>query len=573
MKLFNNQLFKASFKLFSWISAARKRDIYFLILLSVVVAVLELFSLMSVGPILAILDLDNNTKFQLIPLLGSLKKSDFIILISSLFIFLISITSFIKIKTIAFGHYLSAITGYELGDNLLKNYLGQSYENRINYSGSEVINTFAVHLTLAAKMLNFILQLFVAFFSSLLILIFIIYKSPIITIGTFFSIIFAYIFVGKKYKNILIRDSEISKKALDNITGLIQEINSNTEKTILEYKDLWYLKRFKESDITQRMAGKRIRNYGTLPRYIIESVGLVSFSVLTVIYALLSEDNISQIFALLGTIIFGIQKLLPSINQIYNSWANMNVCIPSIKSIDNLISEDSDKNRIIDSKQTTKKSWNTISLVGIDYKYNDEDKFVISNKSLIIRKGEKILLKGKSGAGKSTLVQIISTLIKPQKGEIKIDNLKVGIDIKESDWRKQIGYVKQKPKLFGETIIDLILGNEKNILSTKKALNKAKNLAKLSCIDDFIESLPNKYYEETKKDDTFLSGGQSQRIAIANALSTKPSLLILDESTVGIDKETEKEIINNLMNQTDLTLICISHSKNVENYFKKIIKL
>ena len=85
--------------------------------------------------------------------------------------------------------------------------------------------------------------------------------------------------------------------------------------------------------------------------------------------------------------------------------------------------------------------------------------------------------------------------------------------------------------------------------------------------------MPNKYYEKIKEDEGFLSGGQIQRFAIANALSYNPIFLILDESTAGIDKETEKKIIKNLINLPKLTLLFISHSKNIENEFDKIIYL
>ena len=64
-----------------------------------------------------------------------------------------------------------------------------------------------------------------------------------------------------------------------------------------------------------------------------------------------------------------------------------------------------------------------------------------------------------------------------------------------------------------------------------------------------------------------------QRIAIANALSIKPSLLILDESTSGVDKKTEEKIFNNIFKIQDITIISISHSKNLENIFNKYVNL
>ena len=144
--------------------------------------------------------------------------------------------------------------------------------------------------------------------------------------------------------------------------------------------------------------------------------------------------------------------------------------------------------------------------------------------------------------------------------------------MKRSSWRRQIGLVRQKPYLKSGKLINLILGREIKENSNND-FKKAKYYAELACIDKFIESLPNGYRQEIKENGNKLSGGQIQRISIANSLALEPSLLILDESTSGVDKITESKIFENIKKLEKLTVIVISHSSNVEKLFSKIINL
>ena len=182
------------------------------------------------------------------------------------------------------------------------------------------------------------------------------------------------------------------------------------------------------------------------------------------------------------------------------------------------------------------------------------------------------MIRGKSGLGKTTLINIICNLIKPSRGQIFIDNKLLGDQINYPEWRGQIALVKQKPYLRSGKIVELILrDNLSNDII--QSIRDAKYYAKLACIDDVIEKLPEGYLQYIGENGKSLSGGQMQRIAIANALSLKPSLLILDESTSGVDKKTEEKIFNNIFNLNDITILSISHSKSLENIFKNHINL
>ena len=124
-----------------------------------------------------------------------------------------------------------------------------------------------------------------------------------------------------------------SKSSMDQITKLMKEITSDIEKNILEYKDIEIIKEFSISDKAVRLSNANGRNYTSIPRYIIEVIAISTFLILTMIYALFFNTNNITLIAKLSASLLGLQKLLPSINLMYQSWNMMNYCMPSIYSV------------------------------------------------------------------------------------------------------------------------------------------------------------------------------------------------------------------------------------------------
>jgi len=549
-----------------WISEKSKKNILKLTFFSIFIGVLEVISLISVGSIINLFNLTNNIE---IPFFNQLNPNESIFIFTLVFASYINIVSFMKIKTISFGNFLSAGIGQEISIKLLKNFLGHPLLIHKSRESTKVLNTFTIHLTQTTKFIFFVMQLIVNSLSTVFILSFIVFKTPLLIIGIFFSISLVYIYMAKIFKPKNIKASKNAKISADNISCLVQGINSNIEKYILEYKDKNTIDTFAKYDKLLRTSFAKSKNYNVLPRYIIESVAISTFLILSTLSSLIFKiDNVTLI-ANLSVSLFGIQKLLPSINLIYQSWTQMNFCMPSVYAVRELILENSDNLRIENSQISKRYFKKSIEIHNIAYGY-DKKNYIINKFNLKINKGERILIKGKSGLGKTTLVNIICSLIKPSMGKIIIDGKVLGKNIDYSLWRRQIGLVKQKTFLKNGKIINLILGENLDC-ELKRSIKKAKYFAKLACIDDFIESLPNGYLHYIDEDGKSLSGGQMQRIAIANALSLNPALLILDESTTGVDKETESKIFKNLFDLSQITIITISHSKNIEKIFDRHI--
>jgi ATP-binding cassette subfamily C protein len=180
--------------------------------------------------------------------------------------------------------------------------------------------------------------------------------------------------------------------------------------------------------------------------------------------------------------------------------------------------------------------------------------------SLTIPGGKATALIGQSGCGKSTLSKLIAGLYFPQSGNIRIGlyNLQ---DLALDCVRQQVILIPQDAHFWSRSIIENFqLGNPQ---ITFEQIVRACQIAEA---DDFISKLPDKYQTILGEFGANLSGGQRQRLAIARAIVTDPPILILDESTAGLDPISETQVLDNLLSQRKgKTTILISHRPMVIN--------
>ncbi len=199
------------------------------------------------------------------------------------------------------------------------------------------------------------------------------------------------------------------------------------------------------------------------------------------------------------------------------------------------------------------------------------EKKALDDISLDIRDGEFIGLIGQTGSGKSTLVQHLNGLNKATEGKIYAD----GEDIRAEGYslknlRSKVGLVFQYPEyqLFeSEVLKDVCFGPRNQGLSEEEILERAKTALLAVGLDESIYS----------KSPFELSGGQKRRVAIAGILAMKPTTLVLDEPTAGLDPRGRDEILEllrDLHERLNITIILVSHSmEDVADYVSRIIVL
>ena len=379
------------------------------------------------------------------------------------------------------------------------------------------------------------------------IILFIIFLEP-------FTFLLSMIFFGSL--SIIYYNSIKSKMAMYGYANLDLDVERN--KIILEsfhgMKDIKVLnladKYFTDFKINAEHVANIKTKYATIvqfPRFIFETLAIYGlFFIMAILFYNKTEPN--EIIEILGIFTIAILKLIPSINKLMQNIQNIKYSSPALESIKNGLSS-----LLIDNKKKGFINMNSnLEIKNLYFSHEDKGPLLV-NINIKIMKGEIIGISGESGSGKSTLADILLGLYKPNKGEIFLDGKKINFgDIK-------IGYVPQKVFFKNSTLKENIAFGER---IDKINDNRVRTSLKMSQLDKFVESLDEKEDTIIGENGLMISGGQQQRIGIARALYRDPEILILDEPTSSLDKETEKNFINSLnVLKRKKTMILITHNK------------
>lgn len=211
--------------------------------------------------------------------------------------------------------------------------------------------------------------------------------------------------------------------------------------------------------------------------------------------------------------------------------------------------DDSSKNKI-DPDLTS-----TLSFEDVGFSY-DGKKQILEGINVSIPSKSVVAIVGESGSGKSTLVSLITGVITPDQGEIKISGNSYH-EIDQDKLRTQIGYVTQENVIFTDSIRNNItLWDHQN----KENESKLKEVLTSASLTDFIDDLDQGLDTQLGDNGLTISGGQRQRICIARELYRDINMLILDEATSSLDSQTESRIQSSIESlQGELTLIIVAH--------------
>jgi ABC-type multidrug transport system fused ATPase/permease subunit len=284
------------------------------------------------------------------------------------------------------------------------------------------------------------------------------------------------------------------------------------------------------------------------PASVLLIVGIISLQVVVF------QDPIAPIFVALLLFHRGMQTVI----SVQQQWQSTMDAIGSVEMVDdefkNVLGHQEDRKGEVLGPLSE-----GIEFDSVHFAYNDEDGDVLHDINISVPANQTVALVGESGAGKSTLVDMMTLMLPPRKGEIRIDGVphdEVGFN----SWRDQIGYVSQETVVFDDTVANNISLWQGDIEEDPALRERVIHAAERAHADHFIREMPNGYQTVVGDRGVRLSGGQKQRLFVARELFKQPNLLLLDEATSDLDSTSERHIQNSIdALQGEVTVVIIAH--------------
>lgn len=447
-----------------------------------------------------------------------------------------------------------------MSNRLINGYINMPYLFHVKTHSSILTRnlTSLMHMmVLAYKMLFNLFSEFLLILFVLVILFIYDYQTTtvfLIIFSTFGCIL--YLFNKNKLHMWGVEKVKLESEKLKNITNIFQGVKDikifNSES--------YFLNKFKKNNYLLNVIEKKIFIIQQLPKNALEVLTLLGLS--AAIYFLLiktSSNQFNDIIKILGLYAFVALRILPSVHKFIVIFNELQFYSPVINSIHEEIKILKNNNLLnVDDKKKLSLS-KILEFKNINFSYNTynlkNEIFKLKNISLKIPKGKKIGIVGESGSGKSTFAYILLGLIKPDSGQIILDE--VNFEYKKNNLFLMIGNVPQDIFLIDDTLMkNVAFGEEEKDINYNQFINSIIK----SQLHTFVNNLKMKEKSVIGESGSMLSGGQKQRLGIARALYKNSEILVLDESTSSLDTNTEQKLVEAFDSLLpEKTLIIITH--------------
>lgn len=558
-----------------WYHLSRHRRAQFIALfgLSMLSALTEMIGLGIVFPFLAVLIspqriLEMPIIYEFLSYFDIHTPQNLTLFFTAALIVVTLIASSLKLFLLWTSARISFMAGGDLSVEIYRRTLYQNYSTHISRNSSQVIagiGTKVSHAMVFLHQTSILLSSFVILVGLVLTLMLIDSKVALISALSFAM---AYFIISRIVKARLRRNGQVLSDQAPRSVKALQEGLGGIRDVLLDGTQKYYWTLYADADLKIRKAQAANTFINMAPRFLIEAIGITLVALLAY-WLTTHQEGGETVLPILGTLAFGAQRLLPTLQAIYGAWSNILTSEASVVDALNLL----------DQPMPVKTTYpitvpiqfkESISFVGVNFTYAEEKNSALKNINLRIQKGERIGIIGSTGSGKSTLLDILMGLLTPTQGQLLIDQVPI-TDVNSLSWRLNIAHVPQSIFLADASIAENIaLG----VPLAEIDMSKVKRAAAQAQIADFIESKPDAYLTYVGERGVRLSGGQRQRLAIARALYKDATVLVLDEATSALDRLTEQEVMDALKGLSDeLTIIMVAHREMSIKDCERIIKI
>lgn len=388
--------------------------------------------------------------------------------------------------------------------------------------------------------------------------------SPLLTLIGMITVPLTFIttkILAKKTQKFFVKQQQ----ELGNLNGYIEEMVSG-QKVVLLFSEEEKVKG-EFSEINERLTKSAIIAQGvsSFMGPINNFINNISYLIISVVGGYLILKGSAITVGVVFSFLLYMRNFTRPINEIMNLFNTIQSALAGAERVFEVIDEEKEKD-----KEGAKSITNIdghVELKNVTFSY-EKGKEILKNVSIEAKKGEVIAIVGPTGAGKTTVVNLLTKFYKIDSGEILIDGKNID-DITRESLRKSVAMVLQDTYLFSESVSENIRYGR--LEATEEEIIEA---AKIADAHHFIKQLPEGYNTILADNGCNLSQGQRQLLAIARAILSKASILILDEATSSIDTRTEVLIQNAMLKlMQGKTTFVIAHRLSTIRNADKILAL
>ncbi len=557
-------------QLFSLLTPRQVKQFYILQMLVVLMAFTELIGIASIAPFMALVGdiglLETNPIFAyLYQFSGITNPMDFLFYAGVVVLLTLTFSTIVSMYTIWKLSLYGAKIGTEIADRLYAHYMQKDWLFHSGGSSAYLIKQVASEtMRVTDQIIRPLMQMNAKIVLALFIVLSIFIYNPIVALSGFLVFALAYFLLYRLVRRRLQSNGNTMSRVFTERFLLMNEGFGGIKDVLLLDRRADFLQRFEASGKTFAYASGTTNAISQVPRYFIELIAFGAMISLVLILIKLHEGDLGTVLPILAVYALAAFKLLPALQQIYSSLAQINGNIAAFEAIkDDLIQsrniQKATAKEVIRSYLSPKKQ---ITLTNVSFTYPDKPSPAVKNLNMTIPVNSVIGLVGESGCGKSTAIDLLLALLTPEQGELCIDETYVTAENKRA-WQNTLGFVPQSIYLSEGSIAENVAFG----LPLKDIdLDQVRKALELASLTDLVEQLPNGLDTTVGERGVQLSGGQRQRIGIARALYNDASVLVFDEATSALDGITEKVIMDAIHEFSGKkTIIMIAHRlKTVE---------
>ncbi len=446
---------------------------------------------------------------------------------------------------------------HTLSTKMLRNYLSKPYVFFLDKNSANLATNILgdVRQTVSGFVLEG-MHLISKSAVTLFILILLVAVNPLLALTTFgfigaaYGIVFVFVkravsFAGRARAR---ADKARYKAAFEALSG-IKDIK-------LLGRERPFMERYKENSLVYSRSQARHQVIALMPKYAFETIAFGGMLVIVMV-VLLRGAGLQTILPTLGLYAFASYRLLPALQTLFSSLANIRYTMSSVDELYRDLDLELPSDLADPSTVEPMPFRDHVDLTGIDFHYPETEHPVLKGFDLRIAANTTVGLVGTTGAGKTTTVDILLGLLQPNDGQLLVDGMPVTAENLRS-WQRNLGYVPQFIYLADDTVAGNIAFGVPADEIDQERLERA---ARLAHIHEFITTeLPQGYQTVVGERGVKLSGGQRQRLGIARALYHDPAVLVFDEATSALDGLTEEAIFQavSLLGKSK-TIVMIAH--------------